>query len=273
MPEYFSKRFRNYQVATPPTRTVPTSGDVMYGQQLSEVYELIYRNRGKDWAAEAEAITELIRVRCPGANSLLDVACGTGAHLARFRTLFEHIEGLELSRPMGKIARERLPGITVHAGDMRDFDLGRTFSAVCCLFVSISYVTSLEEMRTAVRRMVDHLVPGGVLVVEPWWFPEDFIDGYVAGDLAKENGRTVARVSHSTQVGRATQMDLRFLVGDSTGITEFAEIDYLMLFTREEYSAALADADCPAEFIPESPTGRPLFIGVRRLPQYRRSPG
>jgi SAM-dependent methyltransferase len=235
----------------------------MYGHQLADVYEAIYRSRGKDWAAEAADATRLIRARFPAADSLLDVGCGTGAHLETFGTLFRHTEGLELSEAMREVAVKRLPGVPLHAGTMSDFSLGRKFDAVVCMFTAIGYLTSLPEMRSAVRCMAQHLVPGGVLVTEPWWFPERFIDGYVAGDLAREADRTIARISHSTRRGRTTRMEVKFLVGDAAGITEFTEIDLLTLFTRDEYLAAFADAGCPAEFLSSDWTSRGLFIGQR----------
>ena len=198
-----------------------------FGPEHAEVYELTYRNRGKDWAHEAEDVTRLIRSRLPGAASRLDVACGTGAHLARFRTAFEHVEGLELAPAMRQRASRRLPAVTIHAGDMRRFDLGRTFDAVTCLFTAIVYAGTVAELRRAIGSMAGHLVPGGVLVVEPWWFPERFIDGYVAGDVVREDGLTVARISHSTRQGLATRMEVRWLVADSAGIRTFTEVEVL----------------------------------------------
>jgi SAM-dependent methyltransferase len=232
----------------------------MFGHDLADVYELVYRARGKDWAAEATETTRLIRDRLPGASSLLDVACGTGAHLETFDDLFAHTEGLELSPAMLERAAARLPAVPLHQGDMRAFDLGRTFDAVVCLFTAIGYLPTLPDMRAAVAAMVRHLRPGGVLVVEPWWFPERFLDGYVAGDLASDEHRTVARISHSTRQGRTTRMEVRFVIGEADGIREFTEIDLLTLFTQEEYLTAFTDAGYPAHYIHPKWTPRGLFI-------------
>jgi len=235
----------------------------MYGQELAEVYEAIYRSRGKSWVDEADYVTEVIRSRAPEARSLLDVACGTGAHLEEFSRPFDPVQGLEIAEPMLELARQRLPDIPVHAGDMREFELDRTFDAVCCLFCSIGYLETVDELRSAIRSMAEHVEPGGVLVIEPWWFPERFIEGYVAGDMVIEDGRTVARMSHSTRQDRATRMEVRFMVGDENGIAEFTEVDMLTLFTRDEYEDAFAEASCPAEYLEGGLTGRGLFVGTR----------
>ncbi|MFJ2609236.1 class I SAM-dependent methyltransferase [Streptomyces sp. NPDC087425] len=235
----------------------------MFGHDLADVYELVYRARGKDWAAEAAETTRLIRDQLPTADSLLDVACGTGAHLEAFDGLFAHTEGLELSPAMLERAAGRLPGVPLHQGDMCAFDLGRTFDAVVCLFTAIGYLRTVPDMRAAVAAMGRHLRPGGVLVVEPWWFPERFLDGYVAGDLASDEHRTVARISHSTREGRTTRMEVRFVIGEAGGIREFTEVDLLTLFTLDEYLSAFADAGCPAEYIRPDWTARGLFVARR----------
>src|SRR6266852_3656862 len=138
-----------------------------FGPEHAEVYELTHRNRGKDWPAEARDLAARICSRRPGASSLLDVGCGTGAHLETFRSCFEHVEGLELAPAMRDRAQRRLPGIEIHHGDMRGFELGRTFDAVTCLCSAAGYVDTAEELRAAIRCMADHVLPGGVLAVEP----------------------------------------------------------------------------------------------------------
>jgi SAM-dependent methyltransferase len=192
------------------------------------------------------------------------VACGTGAHLATFQRSFAHVEGLEIAPAMRERAIHRLPAVTIHDGDMRGFDIGRTFDAVTCLFTAINYLETVADMRDAVRSMVRHVVPGGVLAIEPWWFPEKFIEGFVGGDLVREEGRTVARVSHSTKHGRAARMEVRWVVGDATGIREFTEFEVFTLFSREEFLAAIEDAGCAVEYQDGWLTGRGLFVGVRK---------
>src|ERR671923_34446 len=110
---------------------------------------------------------ELVQARKPGAETLLDVACGTGAHLAELRRWYR-CEGLDLDGELLAVARERLRDVPLHQDDMRDFDLGRRFDAVTCLFSSIGYVLTVEGLTAAVAAMARHLEPGGVLVVEPW---------------------------------------------------------------------------------------------------------
>ena len=235
----------------------------MFGSEHADVYEIAYRGRGKDWHAEALDVTKRIWGRRPGAESLLDAACGTGAHLRTFATQFPRVAGLELAPAMRERARRRLPGTPIHAADMRDFDLGTTFDAVTCLFTAINFLATAAEMRAAVAAMARHLVPGGVLVVEPWWFPEKFIDGHIGGDLVRDGGRVIARVSRSTREGRRTRMEERWVVGDETGLRVFSELGFLTMFDRSEYVDAFRAAGCRVEYVADWLTGRGLFVGVR----------
>lgn len=241
---------------TPP---VPTA----YSAEHAAVYDFVHTARGRDWRTEADLFTKLIRDRAPGAASLLDVACGTGAHLERFQEHFETVAGLELSPAMRRIARARLAGHPVHAGDMRDFDLTTRFDAVLCLCFSMGYMESPAELRAAARMLVRHLRPGGVLVAEPWWFPERFRDGFVSAALAQDDDRAVSRVSHTTRDGRVTRMTVRYTVADARGIRDFTEHETYSLFTREEYEDAFRAAGCAVEYLPGEPNGRGLFCGVR----------
>lgn len=242
----------------------------MYGADASEIYELLHQGKGKDYGAEAEEIAGLIRALRPDATSLLDVACGTGAHLHHFRKAFARVEGLEMSGPMAAAARRRLPGVTVHDGDMRDFALGSAFCAITCMFGSIGYLTDTTELNAALDRFARHLIPGGVVAIDPWWFPETFLDGYVSSGTATVAGRTLARVSHAVRVENTSRMRVHYLVADAeAGVRHFSETHRITLFTREQYEAAFTAAGLTVEWTEHLHSGRGLFTGVLTRPRTR----
>lgn len=236
----------------------------MFGREVAEVYDLLYRGRGKDFQAEAMAVARLVRQRKPAAASLLDVACGTGEHLVSLRHAFARVEGVELSPDMWAVATAKLPTVPICRADMRTFDLGRVFDAVCCLFSSIAYMRTVPELEAAVACMARHLAPGGVLLLEPWWFPERFLDGHVAGHVVRTGGRSVARVSRSVRAGDATRMESHYLAADATGVKHFSQVELLTLFSLGDYLTAVERAGCTAEFLPEEQSGRGLVLGVLR---------
>ncbi|MGW6619503.1 class I SAM-dependent methyltransferase, partial [Streptomyces erythrochromogenes] len=229
----------------------------MYGAELAEIYELIHRSRGKDYLEEAAEVERRVRAHKPDAASLLDVACGTGAHLRCFAELFDEVAGLELSEPMARFARAALPHVPVHVGDMRDFELGRTYDVITCMFGSIGYLLTQEALVGALRRFARHLAPDGVLAVDPWWFPGTYLHGHVAGATATVGGRTVSRVSHSVREGAASRMDVHYLVADgASGVRHFHETHLIGLFSREQYEAAFEAAGFRVGHVPVAPAGR-----------------
>ncbi|MFF8957365.1 class I SAM-dependent methyltransferase [Streptomyces sp. NPDC014894] len=237
----------------------------MYGNDSSEVYDLLHRARGKDFEAEADEVARLIAARLPAASSLLDVACGTGAHLVRFAERYQHVAGLELSEPMLALARSRLPEVTFHQGDMRTFRLGRRFDAAVCLFGSIGYVDGPEGLSATLERFAEHLTPGGVLVVEPWWTPEAFTPGHVAADVVTVDGTRIARVSHASLDGTASLMNVHYVIAhEETGVRHFSEEHRCQLFTREQYDDAFTSAGFAVERLASPLSHRGLLVGVRK---------
>src|SRR6266498_1159394 len=115
--------------------------------RTAHVYDLIYAADGKDYARESQDIHELIQQRFPHASTLLDVACGTGGHLAYLQRHYD-VVGVDADPAMLEQARTRLPGIQLVEADMRSFRLDRHFDAVTCLFSSIGYMTSMWRSRT-----------------------------------------------------------------------------------------------------------------------------
>ncbi|MFI9154607.1 class I SAM-dependent methyltransferase [Streptomyces sp. NPDC053367] len=234
-----------------------------YGPDFAGIYDLIYTLRGKDYAAEAAFVADSILERRPGAASLLDVACGTGAHLAHLADRFAHAEGLELSPAMLARARERLPGLTLHQGDMRTFALGRRYSALTCLFTAVAHQNSTAELRATAGRFAAHLEPGGVAVIDPWWFPETFLDGYVTADVLTPDHRTITRLSYSVREGDSSRMDVHYVVADPvSGARHFTESYRHRLFPRAAYERALTDSGFAVEYLDGALSGRGLFIAT-----------
>jgi len=226
----------------------------------ARIYDAVYS--WKDYTGEAERIHELVQAKKPGAATLLDVACGTGAHLAELRGRYR-CEGLDLEPALLAVARERLPDVPVHEGDMRDFDLGRRFDAVTCLFSSIGYMQTVEELDAAVAAMARHLEPGGVLLVEPWLTPAA-VRKHVGAVFVDEPELKIARVNTIEVDGRRSSFEFHYLVGTPDSVEHFTERHDLSLFTIEEQLAAFRAAGLAVEHDEEGLMGRGLYIGVEQ---------
>lgn len=231
----------------------------------AHIYDLIHDGAGKDYASEAATLDQIICQRNPGAATLLDVACGTGRHLGHLRDRYD-VVGLDLDATMLEQARIRLPGIRLVEGDMRSFQLDRRFDSVTCLFSSIGYMSSTDDLCAAVSCMADHLAVGGVLVVDGWIRPDAWIEpGTVHALSARRDGVAVARAGRSRRDGKRTYLDLHYVVADDDGITHLADHLELTLFTDEEYQDALVRSGLRVEKVDSGMPGRDRYIGVAAL--------
>ncbi len=235
----------------------------LYSEEMftksARFYDAIYAF--KEYESEAEQLHAMIQARVPAAATLLDVACGTGLHL-QYLTPHYTAEGLDLDVNMLEIARERCPGVPFHEGDMIDFDLGRTFDGVLCLFSAIGYVKTVERMRQAVQTMAWHLRPGGVLIVEPWLTPEVYEVGRFSAAFVDEPDLKIARMNMMKLEGTLSIIDFHYLVGTPDGFSYFTERHEMGLFTHDEYLDAFAAVGLTVGFEPEGLMGHGLYLAT-----------
>ena len=224
-------------------------------------YDAIYA--WKDYAGETDQLHALIQQykQSPGAN-LLDIACGTGGHIPHLCKPYA-VQGLDLDENMLAIARERFPDIEFHRDDMADFSLHQTFDVITCLFSAIGYVMTEVRLQQAIQNMANHLVPGGVLIVEPWLSPEEWKPGSLHGLNVEEPNLRISRMNINEVDGNISIIDFHTMVGTPDGIHTFSERHELGLFTTETYLDAFQRAGLDVIYDPEGLMGRGLFIGVR----------
>jgi len=216
----------------------------------------------KDYATGVERLVATINSHNPSARSFLDVACGTGKHLELLRPRFD-VEGLDIEPEFLKQARRRLPGIALHQGDMRQFDLGRTFDVVACLFSSITYLKTPENLRQGVLTLARHVAPGGLLLIDPLYPPESYWEGRVTMNTLDRPDLKIAWMYVSEREDRVAKHHQHFLVGTPDGIEVFDEIHELGLFTDSDYRDAFAAAGLDTSYDDIGPMNRGLYIAKR----------
>ena len=228
---------------------------------MSRFYDRIYSF--KDYAAESERVIKWIQdyQQSPG-QRLLDVACGTGRHLEFLAKRFD-AEGLDISPELLSFASRRNPGLAFHCADMRDFKLPTRFDAITCLFSSIGYMTTVEDLNAAIANMARHLAPGGVLMVEPWIRPADWKDGTVHGLYIDDPNLKIARINSSERRGSLSIFDLHHLVGTPEETFHFVEHHEMLLATDEELLAAFNAAGLETSIDAHGLIGRGMMIGVK----------
>ena len=228
-------------------------------------YDAIYS--WKNYAAEADTIRGYIAQYQPsGGSTLLDAACGTGQHLHYLREHYA-VEGFDLGAEILAVARERCPGVTFYQADMVDFDLGKQYDVITCLFSAIGYAKTVERLNRTLHSIARHLLPGGVALVEPWLTTGQYIPKHVAARFVDLPDLKIARINTALLEDNVSILDFHYLIGTPDGVEYFSERHELALFTDEQYRAAFAGAGLETSLEMPGLDGRGMYVGVKPLSQ------
>jgi SAM-dependent methyltransferase len=231
-------------------------------QNQAALYDLFYKSM-KDYAGEAGDIANLIRRARPDCRTLLDVGCGTGEHARLLGEVhgFE-VDGVDLDPSMLAIARTKWPQGRFEIADMKDFHLGRRYDGVLTLFGAIAHALTVSRLRDTLACMREHLVAGGVAIVQPYLTPDEVRVGMAEYTVASGDLR-VRRIRRSLADHERQLLHFHFSVEGPGGVQELDEVHDLGLFTVDDMLAAFAAVGLAATYDPGSPPklgGRGFYI-------------
>jgi ubiquinone/menaquinone biosynthesis C-methylase UbiE len=98
---------------------------------------------------------------------ILDVGCATGALIGYLSHRFPActFEGLDISKELIEIARQKLPGIRFDVGGMESLPADRTKKFHVVLCIGVLGIFDEVEARDALHRLVSCVQPGGLVYV------------------------------------------------------------------------------------------------------------
>ncbi len=236
----------------------------MYSKS-AKYYDDIYASVGKDYPAEVREVRKFIKkYKQSDGNRLLDVGCGTGIH-ANLLSKYYQVEGMDLEPKMLSVARKKYPQIRFQQGDMVEFKLKKKFDIIVCLFSAIGHVKTKSRLQKTIKNMSQHLLPGGVMLIEPWFAPNQWHPGREYVIQVNKPDLKIVRMSHSSQKGNISIIEFQYLIGTPKGIERDTEILELGLFTKKEYLDSFRSAGLKVTHDPIGLYGRGLYIGVKPL--------
>jgi SAM-dependent methyltransferase len=228
----------------------------MYSK-TAELYDKIYGF--KDYNDEAIRIRELISLEHPSAKTILDVACGTAEH-AKLLSSDYSLDGIDLQPEFVAIASAKVPNGTFKVADMRSFDMGKQYDVIQCLFSSIGYLLSEDEVVQALECFKRHLNPNGVMLVEPWLGPEQWTCGLPWIMTVDEPNLKICRMNVSAKDGRVSVLNFHYMVAEPSGVSQFEETHRLALYTVEEMLGCFEKANLSVKHDPQGIFGRGMYV-------------
>jgi ubiquinone/menaquinone biosynthesis C-methylase UbiE len=232
--------------------------------QSANYYDELYHALGKDYLKEVKKINAFIKkhLKTKGRN-LLDVGCGTGHHAGLLNELYQ-VNGLDLDSSIISVARKKHSNIPFYKGNMIDFKLNRSYDIIISLFSSIGYVQTKNNLNKTIKNLSNHLNPGGIMLIEPWFSPDEWNTGRVFTLHVNQPELKITRMSHSSQKGNLSILEFQYLIGTKKGIEHQVETHKLGLFYKKDYLSAFQKADLRVIHDRKGLDGRGLYIGVKQ---------
>lgn len=160
---------------------------------IADAYDLVYADTG-------EKVPFVIqKLQHYQAQEILELGSGSGLLAIPLKDEGFKIEGLEISKEMIAVAHQNDPELTVHCGDIRDYDLGKQYDAVLCVSSGLVLLDSHEEMRQCLSRSYAHLKPGGILWLELPNHPVEMQQNHLTQEVHANDDSSIIVVIQSSQ--------------------------------------------------------------------------
>lgn len=175
-------------------------------------------------------------------SDVLELGSGGGNNASHLKSRFR-MTLVDRSPGMLEVSRRLNPECEHHLGDMRTVRLAQEFDAV---FVhdAVSYLTTIEDLRAAMRTASEHCRPGGVALFVPDFLTETFRPGTTHGGHDGDGrGMRYLEWTRDPDPGDTTYVtDFAYLLYESGAGTSVLYDRHLCgLFSRDEWFRALAE--------------------------------
>jgi SAM-dependent methyltransferase len=175
-------------------------------------FEALYQTEADPWKigdadwGRYNVYRDLILHHARRRDSLVDIGCGMGAFLARFRDEFARLEGVEVSGNAIARGRERFPFIRFFQGraDRLEDVVDGPYDAI--IFSDVVCYLDEGAKHRAMRWIADHLSAGGLAFVAAWCSKPPYLSREqlraVVAEHLKIEAETFLETEHAAFLGR-----------------------------------------------------------------------
>lgn len=135
---------------------------------FAAVYDEMMEN--VDYVRWADYIDKLFAFYNYHPKSILDVACGTGTIDILLAEKGYRMSGTDIALEMLMWAKAKAERLNVRLNlwqqDMRQLTVAKPYDAILCLYDSINYIVTENDMKQVFKRVSDSLVPNGMFIFD-----------------------------------------------------------------------------------------------------------
>jgi SAM-dependent methyltransferase len=187
-------------------------------------YEALYHD--KDYRAEVEYITSLMKEFAPSGKTILELGCGTGEHALLLGAAGYDVSGIDLSPQMIRFAEARRESIApeiaervrFRQGDARLLAESEPSDVVLALFHVLSYQTENSDVEAVFTTAAKHLKAGGLFVFDCWYGPAVLtVQPSVTTKRVSTDEFSLVRIAEPKMLPRANIVEVHYQIDADHG--------------------------------------------------------
>ena len=143
----------------------------MIFKEYAAYYDVFYKR--KNYHRECDFIEALFtKYATQKPKTILDLGCGTGGHLIPLAQRGYHVEGIDRSSEMLRIAKDKCRRLNLkikfYHRTLDKFQFKKKFDSVISIFSVIDYLTRPAEIRAAFENIAKHMKRDALFIFDFW---------------------------------------------------------------------------------------------------------
>lgn len=191
------------------------------------------------WVDYLEALLKRVHF---SPRTVLDAACGTGNVSEILSARGYEVVGADIAPGMIEVAKAKKSRVEYYVQDMAELDLGRRFDLAISLFDSLNYITDVDHLARAIKKVGEHVVEGGYFIFDintDYALAHHFFDQANLASDRYPHYVWSSEYDHSTRICR---VNMAFEVMENGATRQFKEVHIQRGHSLEELTQMLTDA-------------------------------